>query len=67
MKYFTLLPEAANGLRKALLNRLLFLAGIVVTVVFIAPMALSGDTTVNLSSVITLILLSIILAVVYAL
>jgi len=67
MKHFTLLPEAANGLRKALLYRLLFMTGIVVTVVFIVPMVLSGETSFNLSSGITLILLSIILAVVYKL
>jgi hypothetical protein len=67
MKHFALLPEAANGLRKALLNRLLFLAVIVVTVVFIVPMALSGETSINLSSVITLVLLSFILAIAYKL
>jgi len=67
MKYFTLLPEAANGLRKTLLIRLLFMAGIVITIVFIVPMVLSGETGFSLSTGITLILLSIILAVVYKL
>ncbi|HTF17887.1 MAG TPA: hypothetical protein VK658_07430 [Chryseolinea sp.] len=55
MKQFTLLPSAAEGLRKALLIRMLFLGGVVITVVFIVPMIMTGDTTFNLAEWITLL------------
>src|SRR5690348_10829915 len=65
MKKFILLPDAAKGLRKTLLTRLLLLAGIVVMVVFVVPMILSGEATFDLSSGLTLLLLGIALTISY--
>lgn len=65
MKKFILLPDAAKSLRKILLTRLLLLAGVVVMVVFVVPMILSGNTTVDLSSWLTLLMLGIVLTGTY--
>ncbi|MGC3944826.1 MAG: hypothetical protein QM762_09955 [Chryseolinea sp.] len=65
MKKFILLPDAAKGLRKTVLTRLLLLAGFVVMIVFVVPMIQSGNTTVDLSAWLTLVMLGIVLCVSY--
>lgn len=67
MKQFTLLPDAANVLRKTLLSRLLFMTGIVIIAVFIVPMVLSGEFSVDLSTGITLVIIAVMLAITYKL
>ncbi|MEJ1242498.1 hypothetical protein WBG78_30395 [Chryseolinea sp. T2] len=65
MKKFILPPDAAKGLHKILLTRLLSLAGVVIMVLFVLPRILSGDASFDLSTGLTLLITGFALTISY--